>query len=266
MIYERRPPAPPIRSIINCYWLIDSEGDGTVEKQKIVPDGYPELIIHYGDPYRINLNGSWQLQERQLLAGQIKNHFYLENTGTSGMIGIKLNPTSPTHLFGIDMSDFTGQVLPLADPIKALLSGLDLSATPDHESLFSQLDLLFTSFLEQHPISERPVDKAIALILQHHGSWSLSQLAATCQCSERQLERQFKRYVGLSPKFYSRIIRLGYIFELMQQGDPNWSDLVYDSGFYDQSHFIKNFREFTGEDPSSYGFDEENMANFHLKK
>ena len=45
MIYERRPPAPHLQSLINCYWLIDSEGDAQIEKQKIVPDGYNEIIL-----------------------------------------------------------------------------------------------------------------------------------------------------------------------------------------------------------------------------
>ena len=84
--------------------------------------------------------------------------------------------------------------------------------------------------------------------------------------NERQIERLFSKYIGLSPKFYSRIIRFSHIFELMRSKDNSWGDLVYKSGFYDQSHFIKNFKEFTGEDPSSYGFEEKNMANFHLKK
>mgnify|MGYP001801732866 CR=1 FL=1 len=93
----------------------------------------------------------------------------------------------------------------------------------------------------------------------------MASLCDQVASSQRKLERQFKSHVGLSPKFYARIIRLGHIFELMQQGDQSWSDLVYHSGFYDQSHFIKNFKEFTGEDPSSYGFEAENMANFHLR-
>jgi methylphosphotriester-DNA--protein-cysteine methyltransferase len=83
---------------------------------------------------------------------------------------------------------------------------------------------------------------------------------------ERQLERLFRKYVGLSPKFYCRIIRFNYIFQLMQEQSPRLIDLTYDAGFFDQSHFIRNFKAFTGEDPSRYLFDEKNLANFFLKK
>ncbi|MDY8135884.1 helix-turn-helix domain-containing protein [Aquimarina sp. 2201CG5-10] len=84
--------------------------------------------------------------------------------------------------------------------------------------------------------------------------------------NERNLERFFKTYIGLTPKFYSRVIRFSNIFKLIQQEGFNWASIAYLAGFYDQSHFIKNFKEFTGEEPSKYGFEEENMANFFLKE
>ena len=52
----------------------------------------------------------------------------------------------------------------------------------------------------------------------------------------------------------------------MQNKDFDWSDVSFLAGYYDQSHFIKNFKEFTGENPSDYGFNDINMANFFLKK
>jgi AraC-like DNA-binding protein len=103
-------------------------------------------------------------------------------------------------------------------------------------------------------------------VSESRGMNSVSDLANELKISERQLERIFKQYVGLSPKFYSRIIRFSTIFQLKEQGDPNWIDLTYESGFADQSHFIRNFKAFTGEDPSSYSFGDQNMANFFMKK
>ncbi len=52
----------------------------------------------------------------------------------------------------------------------------------------------------------------------------------------------------------------------MEEKDASWVDLTYKSGFYDQSHFIKDFREFTGENPTNYLFDEQNMANFFMDR
>jgi AraC-like DNA-binding protein len=95
---------------------------------------------------------------------------------------------------------------------------------------------------------------------------TVTELCETVYISERQIQNLFKKYVGLSPKLFARIIRFSYIFQLQEKKEQNWAGLAYDAAFYDQAHFIRNFKNFTGESPAAYGFDENNMANFFLKK
>jgi AraC-like DNA-binding protein len=83
---------------------------------------------------------------------------------------------------------------------------------------------------------------------------------------ERYLQQLFQKYIGVSPKFFARIVRFSYIFKVIKDEDPNWADVVYEAGYYDQSHFIRNFKAFTGEDPSAYIFAEKSLANFFMKK
>lgn len=236
--------------------------------QKIVPDGYPEIILHYGDSYRINLHGDWQMQGKYLLAGQLTKHFFLENTGKSGMIGIKFQPGIISTLFGVDMSELTDKVIPLPKALYDLVSPvIHLPIPDDKEEVFSLLDSIFIKYLEQNSYTLNVVDEVAKRITDSFGLISIEDSLEGLDYSQRQLERLFKKGIGLTPKFYSRIIRFAHIFQLMQNGTENsWSDIVYGAGFYDQSHFIKNFKEFTGEDPSTYGFEEKNMANFHLKR
>ncbi len=264
MIFERIEPRSSLSHIIQCFWHVDSLDDTTPQRQKIIPDGSPEIIFHYGDPYKTNISGSWEMQEMQLLAGQIRNHFHLENTGHSGMIGIKFIPTALTRLFGIDMSQVTDQVVSLNSKIpdfpKVTLSNVD-----NKQEFINEIQYNFEKLLPSKEDNSH-IETAVSHLLKAKGLISIADLCKLVDLSERQLERLFAKYVGLSPKFYCRVIRMKYVFELMQANDNSWSDLVYQSGFYDQSHFIKNFKEFTGEDPTNYGFSIENMANFHLKE
>jgi methylphosphotriester-DNA--protein-cysteine methyltransferase len=110
------------------------------------------------------------------------------------------------------------------------------------------------------------IDQAIELIFETKGTIAVNELCVAVAVGERQLERAFKKYVGLTPKFYMRIIRFSHIFHAFTTGKDNWAQLGLEAGFYDQSHFIKNFKAFTGEDPSAYFFDDPTMANFFLKK
>lgn len=265
MIYKQQQPIPELKHIVKCFWLIDSDGASTINTEKIIPDGYPECIFHYKNPFRVNISGSWKMQELFLLAGQIKNHFFLQNTGTAAMFGIKFQPWALKRLFDIDMSTITNNVVEIPGAIQNILKPIIQIATSE-SSFIIKVNTIENWFLKNYSNndSKSKGQKATELILQSKGETPISNILSTIGISERSLERYFKTYIGLSPKFYSRVIRFSNIFNLIQNPDFKWTDVSYLAGFYDQSHFIKNFKEFTGEEPSTYGFDEQNMANFFL--
>lgn len=262
-MYVRREPDEALRSIVDCYWFVDDD-DPTPRRQKIVPDGFPEIILHLGDPYRIRLSGRWETQAMSLIAGQILNHFYLQNTGVSRMVGLKLRPTAPSRLFRLDMSRFTDSVVDL-DQVRPCpnLRGAALRATSQEETV-RILNRILLEALEHAVPANDHVETAVGMIFASWGTARVAELAEATVVSERHMERLFKKHVGISPKRLARIVRLGRIFDLVRQGNHTWSQLAFETGHYDQAHFIRNFQSFTGEDPSRYGFNDQNLANFFL--
>lgn len=269
MFFKRAEPSEKLIPFVKEFWVVEDE-DITPVLQKIIPDGFCEIIFHYGDPYRINLHGKWETQSAMLFAGQISNHFYLENTGRSGIVGIKLQPAAFYNLFGIEMSQFTNKVVSLDSVLSAeLLNDIELllkkEMNPDERIQIAGKWLL--EILERQPLKiSFKIPQALDMIFEQNGMSDIETIAQKLDYTRRHLEREFKKVVGLTPKFFSRIIRFNYIFQVMKQGDASWISIALDSGHFDQSHFIKNFKEFTGEEPSQYGFDEMNLANFFLKK
>lgn len=267
MLFEQFSPGNANSAFIECFWIAEDKRRD-ICRERIIPDGFTEIIIHYGDPYRINIDGKWQIQSKHLLAGQISNHFFIENTGWSGMLGIKFRPSALTHLFDLDMGLLTDKVIPVESKIGNQLNEIILivQSGKDHSEKVRWIDMWFSGFIQSNHVIKSVTDKAVDLIFEKKGMITVKELTDIFQISERQLERHFKKFIGLSPKFFSRIIRFNYIFKLMKEKDRTWTDVAFSSGFFDQSHFIKNFKEFTGEDPSSYLFDQQNMANFFLKR
>jgi len=267
MIYKQIEPIPSLASLIDCYWIIESD-DTAVRVEKIIPDGYPEIILHYGDPYRIKIGLHWEDQAHALLAGQITDHFYLESTGASGMVGIKLKPSAVTRLYGVSMDTLTNTVVYIKDFIPEYdynrLNEIRLMG--NHDTMIEALNELFLDTVVESSEQSEIIEKALELIIISKGMISIGEIQSILDVGERKLERLFQRYVGLSAKLYARIIRFSTIFQLKRDGRDTWADLVYEAGFYDQSHFIKNFKEFTGEDPSSYLFENQTMANFFLNR
>lgn len=266
MIFTRFAPAPGLEKIIDCYWII-RDHDTRIQKQKIIPDGFTEIIFHKGAPYRICLNEEWKTQSTILFAGQISRHFFLENTGTSYIIGIKLQPTAFTHLYQLDAYTFSNNVADISSTIPELtILDRELDSAASDDKKIDLLNHYFSNRLLNHPIRQTAADKAIEIIFKEHGVLQVASICATIGVGGRQLENLFKKQVGLSPKLFARIVRFSYIFELVQQNNQSWCGLAYEAAYYDQSHFIRNFKNFTGENPADYAFNEKTMANFFLNK
>jgi AraC-like DNA-binding protein len=254
-----------LHQFIECYWMMQSE-DPIPRLEKIIPDGFTELIFNYGDLYKAKTNNSWHLQTANLLAGQIKSYFYLENTGKTGSVAVKFKPAALTQLFGLNMGIYVDQIIDLDTFDNERLRCLQNKLLPYQGEQESRqiLDNYFISLIPE--ATNNPLEHVLELIFSKNGMLTVNEMTIAAHLGERQLERLFKRYIGLSPKYYARIIRFNYIFQLIKSKKSSWADIVYQSGYYDQSHFIRDFKAFTGEDPSSYYFEASNMANFFLNK
>lgn len=264
MQVERVKPSAGLSSYVEWFWGMRS-GSRKPEQQKIVPDGFPEVIFHFGDPYRIRLDHRWQRQARALLGGQLKHYFFLENTGTTDMFGITFRPAALTHLFGLSMNAYAGRVVPLSQvkgPWGSLAS--KLSSCRGFAERVRATEQFFLTRIE--PLPTQPIDTCLNILFRDHGTRSIQQVVEEAGITERQLQRHFQRYIGLAPKFYARIIRFSHLFSLLQAGQTSWSDVVYLSGYYDQSHFIRDFKAFTGEDPTQFRHREDTMTGFFTHK
>jgi AraC-like DNA-binding protein len=267
MSFERISPRTELRQHIECFWIVE-DPDASPVVQKIIPDGFPEMIFHFGDPYMIKLNSVWTRQSQSLLGGQMTSHFLLKNTGVSSILGIKFKPAAIALLFNIDMHTVTNRVVSLQG-----LGHMDLMAFGDllknagqNTNRIAAIEDYLSNYLcldRNEPV----ITAAVEQIFSSNGMAPVTDICKHTCSSERQLERMFKKYIGLSPKLYSRIIRFAHIFQVAHGSkEMNGSELGIASGYYDQSHFIKNFKAFTGEEPSGYFFDESNLANFFLRK
>ncbi len=269
MLYTQKDSIPELSRFIKKFWMVNSIDESIIKREKIVPDGYPEIIFHYKEPYIANFHDSWEKQAKQLIVGQIKNYFYVENTGCSGIFGIKFQPSALKILFGINMHTLTDKVVSLDSYDIKIFNDL-IQFLGKGEPSFDEMILKAENLLLEYLISKNyhisQSEKTIQILHDKKGAINLTDLYELAEINERGLERFFRNYIGLTPKYYTRIIRFSHIFQLVQKHQKDWQEIIFLAGFYDQSHFIKNFKEFTGEDPSKYKFSEHNLSNFFLSE
>jgi transcriptional regulator GlxA family with amidase domain len=104
-------------------------------------------------------------------------------------------------------------------------------------------------------------------MLQKDGMIPIERLQKMAGISERQLERQFQTQVGLTPKFFSRLLRFQKVFKaVMQNRNLGWSFIASECGYYDQAHFIHDFKSFSGQNPSAYFNEDHRMAEYFTRK
>jgi AraC-like DNA-binding protein len=173
--------------------------------------------------------------------------------GNANSYGLRFEPIGLHALFGTDMRDLTDKfVAPSAVFPNHVLSAIEnlqnVSNTQAGQNEIYQILLQCLS---------KPLDPWLLdfyrLIKSTRGSLSLAQAYEKTGLSPKYVNERFKRAVGVAPKILSRILRLDALLEeLDPDRDVNWAELAHRFGFYDQPHFNREFKKFSGLPPSKY--------------
>ena len=230
------------------------------------PNGYASIIFNYGTPYRVfsqKLNG--ELVPKAFLTGQATHSYQLLLSGMLGMAGIVFHPTGLSTLFGLPMYGFSDERIELRAILGSRIDEwhhkIGEATTP--ASRVAVLEQFLNHQLLFRKTEPDRTDYAANRIVAQQGVVNISELMDELYVCRRQFERQFLQKVGVSPKYYARIRRVGALCHQLSQNHwqvADWQDLIHQFGYYDQSHFIKEFTEFTGKSPSVYVRDNAELA------
>jgi len=259
MRYREIQPSARLRSFIESYWILEQDAHAGAP-QRVVPDGHPELILNLGEPFEALREGHWERQPRCFLAGQIDGPLLLRPNGRARIIGVRFQPHGAAQLFGgAPMHELAGRFT----PVEGLASTLsrDLERALDSRDPMTNLERVFER-------GERPHDPripaAIHRITLERGQSDLARLARDLSLSVRQFERRFSASVGLSPKLFCRMRRFLQVFQVIGEQPSKWADAAVACGYYDQSHLIRDCKEFTGETPALVMAEEADLARHFL--
>lgn len=267
MLYRKITPSLPLQPFVECYYVWENEL--LLPEPLLVespPNGYVAMVFIYGDRYRVG--NSQQPQEtvpQSFLAGQFTRKYTLHLQGKVGMVGIVFKPAAVASIFRISMVELTDQRHALDAVLGAEARDLNdqILEAPDHSARVSLIESFLLAKICASPFKIDVVDHAVDIILDKKGSLSVKDLADELHLCRRHFERRFVAKVGLPPKYYARIKRLSYVCSLLANGKPfTWHDIIYEGGFYDQSHFIKDFTEFIGKPPTEYVLENRELSRF----
>jgi AraC-like DNA-binding protein len=265
MDYRQVAPSPALRRYVECFWILSgTRPAGAPVTERILPDGCIELVLNFAQPFRRWRNQRWEAQPRFFLVGQMKEPVLVEPAREAFLIGMRFHPWGARPLLGLPVAELTGTILPLEE-VSAKLHRALAARLCDLRSVEDRFAVLEQVFLQHTTLAADPgVEAAARLALHRHGAVSVAALATAAGTSTRQFERNFRAQVGIGPKSYCRIQRFQRVFNAASKcGAQEWSTIAAACGYYDQSHLIRDFREFAGETPASLPLlDDSLMAQF----
>jgi AraC-like DNA-binding protein len=257
ILIQEFPSSAALDPYIEHFW----QGDFNVSAakllaQRVVPSGFIDLIVHLTDTRCEFLqNTSFYSTPDYLLVGLYTRSFPIHFKGLVKVFGIRFKPEGIYHLFGMPAAEFLEAPVDLES-----LNGYhfrdfchrlrDKSCIADMIALCEQF---FLQQLHNSKLNLYYLNRAAELIRQRKGMLTMEELAGQVYISIRQLEREFKQKIGISPKQYMRLARLSEANRLLDSGKSiDLTGLSYACGFADQAHFIREFKIFIGEKPTVF--------------
>ncbi|MDR6922672.1 MULTISPECIES: helix-turn-helix domain-containing protein [Chryseobacterium] len=254
MDYHTFQPHPDLADLIKCYWTLDSAKEDVPQTQTIVPDGCMEMIFHHGDLYKQYIDGKATVQPRSCVFGQLTEPLKIEPTGITGIFSVRFHHDGFIPFATIPIKEMDDKAVSLVELFGN--SGTELESkvilAKRTEDKIDLVEAFLLGRLNTETI-DRIVQSTVDLLLNVNGQISVNELSRQTNINRRQLERKFSSVIGLSPKQLSRIIRLQTTLKLLLHKEySNLTALAHESEYYDQAHFIKDFKEFTGLTPKEF--------------
>ncbi|MBO0950282.1 DUF6597 domain-containing transcriptional factor [Fibrella forsythiae] len=268
MRYQKVHPSPHLAPFVACYFVWENDAHPVVPLRiESPPSGFASMVFTYGDPYVVQTGKYAKTAPTAFITGQATRQYELQLPGRIGMVGIVFRPAGLNTLFGLPMYEFTDDRIALTDVLTGSITYLheqlcECNSTTARINLLEQF--LNRQLLRQGNRFDR-TDFAANLIVDRFGVLTVSELMNDLYVCRRQFERQFLQKVGVSPKYYARIRRVGHVcaqLATQRWQVSDWQDFVFRAGYYDQSHFIREFTQFTGKRPTLYVKDNAELSQY----
>lgn len=234
-----------------------SETAGKPVRRREMPNGNVVLIINFGQGWLIgDERAPDRLDRFSSFAGGVYDRYAIsESTGSAHCLQVNFTPLGARLFFDMPMSEMTLRVVHFEDVFGAegrtLAERLFEAGGWPHR--FATLEAeIARRVLRAQPRHDLPA-WVWERIVATSGSVSISALAKELEISRKHLSVSFREMVGLAPKTYAQVCRFQVAARrIALRPEPAWSEIALDCGYFDQAHFNRDFRRFSGYTPGEY--------------
>lgn len=255
--YWRIDPDPRLRPQIVCYFVaLPPAGTrvepAALEPELLLPDGYSEMVFSLTnrfERYAVGESKPCEEVRASYLIGGRSHSVQTRNQGDLRIIGVKLESHVLRNMIRVPLSEFRDATLSLRDLHDTALLDLEdeLANTNCVERIAAHLDLFFLRRRASLLCTDTAVTRLIHCIRARAGNVRIREWLRSLNADPRHFERRFCAWTGMTPKRFARIARFNRSYAHLIHGEASQGALgLHLSDYYDQSHFHRDFKYFTG--------------------
>jgi AraC-like DNA-binding protein len=254
MLYRCYTPSPPLAAFVDRIWFCSDAPPHT--RERILPSGTLELVVNLREDeirvYDPSHPGGCRRFSGAVLSGAYSRYFVIDPQVHASIVGVHFRPGCAVPFLGVPAGELADTHLDLetlwGPAALELREQLCEAARP--EALFAVLEEMLLARLRRPAEHHPAVPAALAALAPTDEPVRVREVARRIGLSQRQLIQVFTAAVGLAPKRYYRVRRFQRVRELVRSSlSPDWAEIALECGYYDQSHLIHDFQEFSGFTP-----------------
>lgn len=238
-----------------CFMEADAHEGAVVER--VIPTEHVQLMFHYKDPFIVYKSPKEILQQpRSIVSGLTDSYFDVSTNGDTGVVFISFYPEGACNFFDFPLSEIGNQSIDLKDVFYSTCRELE-------EKLFETVNFgqritLIERFLQKNykpiPVYDKLlIEKSIEQIKHFNGNTTVSELSEILAVTTKSLERKCSKYLGKPTKQVIQLFRFQSILQdFSKDKNASITDRAYRNGYFDQSHFIKDFKKYCGYTPGEF--------------
>ena len=257
MEFKYFSPSDILKPYIRHYYIFESDSDCAFE-DTVFPSGDMEVIFNLGEGiWESAVDNKFYKTPRIELWGQITKPMAIRSKGRHTMLGIKFFTHSAAYFFNHEIGIFNDHISDLGDilgnPVKILHSLL--LETKDQKQRIGLIETFLLKRLignEKKSFRVNKVADILTSIKRNPEENSINNIASKHGITPRYLHKLIYQHTGLSPSSFNKINRFQFSLKLIAKNEQPLTSIAYRCGYFDQSHFIRDFKSFTGLTPSAY--------------
>ncbi|NDK54971.1 helix-turn-helix domain-containing protein [Pontibacter fetidus] len=244
-----------LQEFVNCIMVIHAEVGPTSSACPYPPAPQNSLFFYINDRIKVKKEGTTEFveQPRSVIVGPQVSRVMLDINRSHKAVRVGFHPGGLHRFMGIPMCEMIDSHFDATD-----VYGNEMALVNERlqeAQSFDEIKIVIEEFLLSKVKTLKqalPFDRAMLELMRHNGNAPIEQISSLACLSLRQFERVSKERIGLTPKFFARLVRFSKAYRMHENyPELSWTHISYSCGYFDQMHFIRDFKQFAGVAPGT---------------